>query len=96
LSSDAFSRQRLLPEVGEVGQLRLSRGTVRVPAGPGAAAASDYLRRAGVGQVQVVAEPPPEFPHQRLFRYAPSGAFGFGTWQALTSLRELLGVPARK
>jgi len=47
-----YGRQRLLPEVGEVGQNRLSRGRVRVEgAGEVAASAVDYLSRAGVGEV---------------------------------------------
>lgn len=91
MSLDPFSRQKLLPEVGEVGQARLTRGSARVAAGPGAPAAVDYLRRAGVSEVQVVAGPP-AFPHHRYFRYLQSGAQGLGTWQALASLRELLGV----
>jgi hypothetical protein len=47
-----YGRQRLLPEVGEVGQNRLSRGRVRVEGtGEVADSAAEYLRRAGVGEV---------------------------------------------
>ena len=47
-----YGRQRLLPEVGEVGQRRLSRGRVRVEGtGELAGAATEYLLRAGVGEV---------------------------------------------
>lgn len=47
-----YGRQRLLPEVGEVGQNRLSRGRVRIEgSGEVAETAALYLSRAGVRDV---------------------------------------------
>jgi molybdopterin/thiamine biosynthesis adenylyltransferase len=47
-----WGRQRLLPEIGEAGQARFARGRVRVEGtGEVAGACSDYLSRAGVGEV---------------------------------------------
>jgi hypothetical protein len=91
LSLDPFARQKLLPEVGESGQELLGRAAVAVPSAQGGQWAADYLRRAGVGQVEskegVTA---PAFPHAACFRYGPSGELGFGTWLALDHLRSLL------
>lgn len=42
------ARQLLLPEIGEVGQSRLSSHAVELPSGEAAEIAAEYLRRAGV------------------------------------------------
>ena len=88
---DLYVRQRLLPEVGDAGQRRLSEGTAIVGVTESARFAAEYLRRAGVGQVQVDERAAaPACPHAERFSFESTRELGSGAWQALIELRRLL------
>jgi hypothetical protein len=93
---DRYAPQRRLLEVGERGQATLLALSVCVPArGLAADVCAEYLRRAGVGSVEIddVNEPPP-FRHAALFRFGAPAAVAEGAWRALQELRRALGVPS--
>jgi hypothetical protein len=90
---DPYSRQRRLPEVGDLGQARLLSAHLIVAAGAEARSEAAYLERAGVGEVLVSALHQPEpFAHAAHFRHAASSELAAGAWRALRKLLATLGT----
>jgi len=93
--SDRYSRQRSLSEVGDAGQLRISRAVLEVRGDDGAIIEAEYLHRAGVERLTILprAEEEP-FVHETHFQFFASRRVAAGAWRALRKLRRELGLEA--
>jgi hypothetical protein len=94
-TTDRFTRQRRLREVGEAGQARISQACFEIPSGESSGITCLYLQRAGAVRVDVVETREPEpFAHAAVFRHKAAGAMARGAWDALIRLRQTLGLDA--
>jgi hypothetical protein len=90
---DRYTRQRRLPEVGPIGQERLSRARFRVAPHPDVELELDYLARAGAEAVQVdPAAPALPFPWSACFEHAAALGVARGAWCALSRIKRELGL----
>lgn len=90
---DRYTRQRRLPEVGASGQTRLFRARARIVGGRGALVEAAYLERCGVGAARIDPyAPAPHFRHADAFTFATSRDVAAGSWRALRTVREALGI----
>ena len=91
--NDRYNRQRKLSEVGDTGQLLISRSLHEVRGADGAIIEAEYLHRAGVERLTILprAEPEP-FVHESHFRFFASRRVAAGAWRALCKLRRELGL----
>ena len=88
---DRYSRQRRLPEVGDLGQQRIAAAAAHVHGRDGAIIETEYLYRAGVERLSISPSLEPEpFVHERHFRFFASRRVGAGAWRALGKLRRAL------
>ena len=88
---DRYSRQRRLPEVGDLGQARIERTSATICGREGATTELVYLERAGVPVDALYPRMPCEpFPHAEWFRFARTREFASGAWRALRTLRRAL------
>ncbi len=91
--TDLYIRQKILREIGEAGQFKLTHATATIPASYAAGPAREYLLRSGIGSViergQVVA---PDFPHGDHFQFETCRVFAAGAWIATKTLVEVLGL----
>jgi hypothetical protein len=90
---DRYCRQRKLSEIGDAGQLRISRSLHEVRGADGAIIEAEYLHRAGVERLTILprAEPEP-FVHESYFQFFASRRIAAGAWRALSKLRRELGL----
>lgn len=90
--STRHERQIRLREVGSTGQARLAQAVLTVSGGKQGLQV-EYLRRAGVGEVQSSERiPPVDFPHAALFRHAASREIAVCCWRALRQIRAVLDL----
>ncbi len=98
MTTDRFARQRLLEEIGDLGQARL--GAADLSLSPRLSpevrrAARLYGEALGFGVVRVDDNKDSEaFRHERFFRHKSALAIGYGAHLALTRVREVLEFPA--
>lgn len=89
MDDDRFSRQRRLPEVGEIGQARLLAAELALPRGAGADVERAYLEGAGSRVVPSPAAAAP-FAHADAFRHPAARDVAAGAWRALRQIRRVL------
>ena len=93
---DRYTRQRRLVEVGDAGQARLEAATAEVRGRDGALLETQYLHRAGFGEVIVQTYRDPEpFAHRDAFEHPLAAMAGAGAWRALQKIRTELGIETR-
>lgn len=93
---DRHSRQRILAEVGAAGQARIAAAHVALGAYPGVELEQEYLRRAGVGSVELEPESAPApFPFAEQFEFAAARTLAHAAWSALDHLRNILAAAPR-
>jgi hypothetical protein len=91
--NELYIRQKRLREIGDRGQLILSRATATIPSGFAAEPAREYLLRSGVGSVILGEESSPlEFAHARYFRFENCRNYAAGAWLATQLIVEILGL----
>ena len=85
------SRQERLPEVGVMGQQRISEAVFCLAPDRAGALAREYLQRAGARAVVEDPElPAPPFAHAECFRHIAARDIAEGAWRALRALRSVL------
>jgi len=91
--TDPYIRQKRLREIGDHGQLILSRANATIPAGFTAEPTQEYLRRSGLGSVTLGEEPcPREFAHASYFQFEVCQDYAAGAWFATQLIAEILGL----
>jgi len=91
-----YDRQARLPEIGAGGQARIrgARAEVRGRSAVEREIETEYLVRAGIGEVVVVPDRDAEpFAHAEHFTSEASRAVGAGAWRALGAIRRIVGAP---
>jgi hypothetical protein len=93
MTSDLYSRQTRLREVGIKGQQRIVDANIALGTDEASRIAADYLTRSGIGCVQLVdSVEPSAFIHANHFTHPISRDFAHGSWLATKALVELLGL----
>ncbi|MEP7051903.1 MAG: hypothetical protein ABJB12_16175 [Pseudomonadota bacterium] len=88
-----LTRQIRLPEVGELGQARLTATTLEVRGTDGSLTEFLYLHRAGIQRLSIrPGEPASAFTHGGLFRHPSSRRQAAGAWRAIAQIRNILGL----
>ena len=96
MNDDIYSRQTRLCEIGVKGQQLIAEGRTVLGTDEASKIAAEYLKRAGVGCVQLdAAVQPPQFVHLHHFTHLVASRFAHGSWLAtqkhLGSLGAILG-----
>ena len=93
---DRYTRQRRLEEVGPDGQRRLEAARLALAPHESSDIEHEYLRRAGVGHLDLDAEAaPPAFPWSEFFEFPAPLSVARGAWCALSQIRSAL-MPERR
>ncbi len=91
--TDLYLRQKSLREIGESGQLMLSRAAATIPAGFMAEPAREYLCRSGVGSVILGGKASlHEFTHASHFQSDICKSYAAGAWLATRLIVNILGL----
>lgn len=95
MSSDRYTRQRRLAEIGDAGQRRLEAASAVVCGLDGADIELRYVMGAGVVNVaHDAAGEPLAFAHAGFFDFPSSRRVGAGAWRALRTLKRAIEDPA--
>lgn len=93
MNDDIYSRQTRLREIGAKGQRLIAEGRTVLGTDEPSKIAAEYLKRAGVGCVELDAGvAPAQFVHLQHFNHPVASKFAHGSWLATQKLLELLGI----
>jgi hypothetical protein len=94
LDDERTSRQRRLVEVGPLGQARIESASFQVPADDAGGVETEYLRRAGAGDVRSGGQRAP-FVHAEMFGFESCRTVAHGAFAALGKLKSALELERR-